>query len=100
MRAPIVEPQDAIPPEHWDSRPPRPGTASLPAPLSLLLAVLLPPVGMAFGIAALIQIRRSRQLGPGLGLAVAGVAVGALLSLACFALYALLFSGWYDFAPN
>ncbi len=60
--------------------PAQPGTSTL-AIVGLVLAFIVPPVGLVLSIVALVRVQRGRVPAKGRGLAIAGTIVGAVCSL-------------------
>ncbi len=67
-------------PHGYYGQPPQPSTPTL-AIVGLVLAFIVPPVGLILSVVALVRVRRGGVLAKGRGLAIGGVAVGLVLSL-------------------
>jgi hypothetical protein len=62
---------------------------SIWAKLSILFAILLPPIGLAFGIVALVKINNDKNL-KGRGLAITGIVLSIVLPIIYFIIIAII----------
>lgn len=84
-------PPGTFPPQQYYGQPPQP-SASTPALaiVGLVLAFIVPPVGLVLSIIALVRIRRRGTLAKGRGLAIGGMIVGIVASIAAAGLIVLV----------